>query len=206
LSSALAIVAELQNNILSIRFESVEEHYAPLSLSDVLVLRASLDLGYRQRQEAEAGAAALDDWHDLVDVVSDDTEAHVARVLLDNAPQRCLSDRRHHDCLIEYDQPVVAREERACASAKCLICTRTTSTPRSSDALSLSRVSDGHEGVCVQTRTHLEDLLTVVWSIDAPRNGVDCRRLAGAYRAIEQQMGQPVLFTKLFGRARVSRR
>jgi hypothetical protein len=84
---------------------------APLGRDHGLDAPAHLALG--ERAEAEARAAALDRGRDLPDVVAHDAEAHVARVLLDHAPQRGLRGLRHRVRLVEHDELEAAREERA---------------------------------------------------------------------------------------------
>ena len=63
---------------------------APLVVNDVV--QPVLDLVELERVEAEARAARLDGGNDLVDVVADDAEAHVARVLLDDCAKGELSN------------------------------------------------------------------------------------------------------------------
>lgn len=49
------------------------------------------DIVLRERWKSEAGAAGLDGWDDLADIVADEAEASVPGVLLDNcaATQMC---------------------------------------------------------------------------------------------------------------------
>jgi hypothetical protein len=76
-------------------------------------LHTTRDFRLGERAEAETRAAALDGGCDLADVVADDAEADVARVLLDDTPERSLCGLCHRVCLIEYDELEAAREERA---------------------------------------------------------------------------------------------
>ena len=85
--------------------------HAPLSLNDNIY--PLLDLGHRQRREAEPRAATLHRGHDLVDVVADDAKAHVLRILLDNAAEGRLGGGGHHVGLVEDDELVALREQRA---------------------------------------------------------------------------------------------
>ena len=85
--------------------------HAPLCLD--VTINPLLDLRDGERREAKARAAALDGGDDLVDVVADDAEADVLRVLLDDAAERGLCRRRHHVGLIEDDELVALGEQRA---------------------------------------------------------------------------------------------
>jgi hypothetical protein len=76
-------------------------------------LHTTRDFRLGEWAEAEARAAALDSGCDLADVVADDAEADVARVLLDDAPERSLCGLRHRVRLVEHDKLEAAREERA---------------------------------------------------------------------------------------------
>jgi hypothetical protein len=76
-------------------------------------LHPTRDFRLGEWAEAEARAAALDGGCDLADVVADDAEADVARVLLDDTPERGLRGLSHRVCLVEHDELEAAREERA---------------------------------------------------------------------------------------------
>ena len=67
--------------------------------------------------------------------------------------------------------------------AKALICPRTTSMPRSSDALSWSQLR-------AMQSTHLEHIVPERLAVQALRQRHNCRRLACTGRSIEQEVRQ----------------
>ena len=91
--------------------ESSREH-SPFRLNHGI--HPLLDLRDRQRGEPEARTTALDSGNALVDVVADDAEADVLRVLLDDAAERGLRGGGHHVGFVEDDELVAFGEE--CAS------------------------------------------------------------------------------------------
>ena len=93
------------------RRECNHDEYTPLGFDDVV--HALLDLLDGQRREPEARTATLDGGDDLVDVVADDAEADVLRILLDDAPERGLRGGGHHVGFVEDDELVAFGEERA---------------------------------------------------------------------------------------------
>ncbi len=82
---------------------------APLGVDDVL--QAGAHVALAQGREAEARAARLQRRDDLADVVADQAEARVARVLLDHCARRRAAAPRQHSVKL-------SRESQADACGK----------------------------------------------------------------------------------------
>lgn len=81
-------------------------------------------------------------------------------------------------------------------SANCLICSRTTSIPRSSEALSFRNCQSRQSSTRRPAVAHLENLFAIVCPIDPSSYSENRRRLSGTRGAIEQKMWQPVFLDK----------
>ena len=79
-----------------------KEHYSPLRHNHQV--HPPLHLLDRQGREAEPRTPTLDGRRDLANIVADDAEADVARVLLDDATESGLGSLGHHVGLVEDDE------------------------------------------------------------------------------------------------------
>ena len=66
------------------------------------VLQSRQHLVFRERSESESGASRLQSRNDLGEIVANEAESRVLRVLLDDSTQSVLSVVRHRISFVQY--------------------------------------------------------------------------------------------------------
>lgn len=143
-------MCQVQQRVYAILRALHSEHEATLRSSLLLfndIHQAGADHLRVQRLEAETRAAGLQGGNDLGHVVANQAEASVLAVLLDNYRSHPLSSRLLRSAnwaafvILSASSRItslVPEENSFCVPAKFLICSLTTSIPRSSEAFSYS--------------------------------------------------------------------